>query len=268
MEESGTSLVMAYITLYGLKILGSIAIYFIGKWVIGLAGILVTKFIGRSSLDETLSKFLVKVVNVILWVILIIAILNNLGVDTTSFVALFGAAGLAIGLAFKDTFSNIGAGILLMFFKPFKVGDFISAAGEMGSVDEINIFSTILTTPDNKQIIIPNSGIVGGNITNFSAKDTRRVDFVFGIGYDDDLKLAKSVLEEIVNADERVLKDPAAFVAVGELADSSVNFTVRVWANSSDYWGVHFDTIEKVKLAFDEKGISIPYPQVDMHTKS
>ena len=268
MEESGTSLVMAYITLYGLKILGSIAIYFIGKWVIGLVGILVTKFIGRSSLDETLSKFLVKVVNVILWVILIIAILNNLGVDTTSFVALFGAAGLAIGLAFKDTFSNIGAGILLMFFKPFKVGDFISAAGEMGSVDEINIFSTILTTPDNKQIIIPNSGIVGGNITNFSAKDTRRVDFVFGIGYDDDLKLAKSVLEEIVNADERVLKDPAAFVAVGELADSSVNFTVRVWANSSDYWGVHFDTIEKVKLAFDEKGISIPYPQVDMHTKS
>ena len=268
MGEDIMNTIMTYITIYGFKILGSLAIFFIGRWVVGIVSLLVIKMMSKSNVDETLTKFLSKVISGILLIFVLLAALNNLGVDTTSFVAMFGAAGLAIGLAFKDTFSNIGAGVLLIFFRPFKVGDFISAAGEMGSVEEINIFSTLLTTPDNKQIIIPNGGIVGGNITNFSAKSTRRVDFVFGIGYDDDLKLAKSILEEIVNNDERVLKEPAPFVAVGELADSSVNFTVRIWAKSEDYWGVHFDTIEKVKLTFDEKGISIPYPQMDMHTKN
>ena len=195
----------------------------------------------------------------------ILAALSNLGVNTTSFIAVLGAAGLAVGLAFQGTLSNIGAGVLLIFFRPFKVGDFIQAAGESGVVEEINLFSVLLKTGDNKQIIIPNSSIIGGNITNFSAKDTRRVDFTFGIGYEDDLKLAKETLEEIVNSDERVLKDPAPFVAVSELAESSVNFVVRVWVKSADYWGVYFDTLERVKLTFDEKGISIPYPQMDVH---
>jgi len=268
MEENSIDLIMAYVTLYSFKVLGSLVIFFIGKWVVKVIVSIATKIMSRSSLDETLANFLSKVIRGVLFVIVVLAALNNLGVDTTSFVAMFGAVGLAIGLAFKDTFSNIGAGVLIIFFRPFKVGDYIAAAGEMGTVEAINIFSTLLLTPDNKQIIIPNDGIIGGNITNFSAKSTRRVDFVFGIGYDDDLKLAKSTLEEIVNADKRILEDPAPFVAVGELADSSVNFTVKVWVKSEDYWGIHFDTIEKVKLTFDEKGISIPYPQVDIHTKN
>ena len=267
MNNGSFDTIMTYITLYGFRILAAVVIFFIGRWAVKLIATLTYKMMVKSNMDETLSKFLSKVISGILLIIVFLAALNKLGVDTTSFVAMFGAAGLAIGLAFKDTFSNIGAGVLLVFFKPFKVGDFIAASGEMGSVEEITIFSTLLTTPDNKQIIIPNGGIIGGNITNFSAKETRRVDFVFGIGYDDDLKLAKTVLEEVVKDDSRVLKDPAPFVAVGELADSSVNFTVRIWAKSSDYWGVHFDTIEKVKLAFDKKGISIPYPQMDIHTK-
>ena len=267
MEENTMDLIMTYVTLYSFNILGSLAIFFIGKWVVSVIILVVIKMMNKSNLDETLGKFLTKIISGILLIIVVLAALNNLGVNTTSFVAMFGAAGLAIGLAFKDTFSNIGAGVLLIFFKPFKAGDFISAGGEMGSVEEINVFSTLLLTPDNKQIIIPNGGIIGGNITNFSAKSTRRVDFVFGIGYDDDLKLAKSTLEEIVNADVRVLQEPAPFIAVGELADSSVNFTVRVWAKSEDYWGIHFDTIEKVKLTFDDRGISIPYPQMDVHKK-
>jgi len=268
MEDGTVNLIMTYVTLYSFKIIGTLAIFFIGKWIVKVIVSIVTKIMNKSNLDETLANFLSKVIRGVLLVIVLLAALNNLGVDTTSFVAMFGAAGLAIGLAFKDTFSNIGAGVLIIFFRPFKVGDYISAAGEMGTVEAINIFSTLLLTPDNKQIIIPNGGIIDGNITNFSAKSTRRVDFVFGIGYDDDLKLAKSTLEEIVNADERILKDPTPFVAVGELADSSVNFTVKVWAKSEDYWGIHFDTIEKVKLTFDEKGISIPYPQMDVHTKN
>ncbi|HIP01972.1 MAG TPA: mechanosensitive ion channel [Sulfurospirillum arcachonense] len=268
MEENTIDLIMTYVTSYSFKILGSFVIFFVGKWLVRIIVSIIIKLMSKSSLDKTLANFLSKVIKSVLFVIVVLAALNNLGVDTTSFVALFGAAGLAIGLAFKDTFSNIGAGVLIIFFRPFKVGDYISAAGEMGTVEAINIFSTLLVTPDNKQIIIPNGGIIDGNITNFSAKSIRRVDFVFGIGYDDDLKLAKSTLEEIVNADKRVLKDPAPFVAVGELADSSVNFTVKVWAKSEDYWGIHFDTIEKVKLTFDEKGISIPYPQMDIHTKN
>ena len=268
MEENNIDLIMTYVTLYGFKILGSFVIFFLGKWLVGIVVSIITKIMSKSSLDKTLANFLLKVIRGVLFVIVVLAALDNLGVDTTSFVAMFGAAGLAIGLAFKDTFSNIGAGVLIIFFRPFKVGDFISAAGETGTVEEINIFSTLLLTPDNKQIIIPNDGIIGGNIINFSAKSTRRVDFVFGIGYDDDLKLAKSTLEDIIKADKRVLKEPAPFVAVGELADSSVNFTVKAWAKSEDYWGIHFDTIEKVKLTFDEKGISIPYPQMDIHTKS
>jgi len=201
-------------------------------------------------------------------IFVVLAALSKLGVDTNSFVAILAAAGLAIGLAFQGALSNIGAGVMIIFFKPFRIGDFIEAGGTMGTVEDINIFNTLFKTADNKVVIVANSNIISGNITNFSAKDTRRVDMTFGIGYDDDLKLAKQTLIDIINADERVLKEPAPFVAVSELADSSVNFVVRAWVNSSDYWGVHFDTIENVKTTFDEKNISIPYPQMDIHTKS
>ena len=247
---------MDLITMYALKIVISLLIFFIGKKLASWISSILLKLMQRSNVDETLAKFFSNIVYGLLIVVVILATLSNLGINTTSFVAILGAAGLAIGLAFKDTFANVGAGVLIVFFRPFKIGDFIEASGEMGSVEEINLFSTILKTGDNKQIIIPNSSIIGGNITNFSTKDTRRVDFVFGIGYEDDLKLAKSTLEEIVSSDERSLKEPAPFVAVSELADSSVNFVVRVWVKSGDYWGLYFDTIEKVKLTFDEKGIS------------
>ena len=259
---------MEYISLYAIRIVGSILIFFVGKWVAKVVTSLVVRAMQKSNLDETLRKFLDDIVYGLLIVVVVLAALNNLGVNTTSFVAILGAAGLAVGLAFKDTFSNIGAGVLLIVFRPFTVGNFVQVAGESGVVEEINLFSVMMKTGDNKQIIIPNSSIIGNNITNFSAKETRRVDFVFGIGYDDDLKLAKATLEEIINADERVLKDPATFVAVSELADSSVNFVVRAWVKSSDYWGVYFDTLEKVKLTFDEKNISIPYPQMDVHSQN
>jgi len=259
---------MDLITIYAVKIVVSLLIFFVGKKLASWGTNICVKLMQRANMDETLAKFLSNIIYGLLLVVIVLAALSNLGINTTSFVAILGAAGLAVGLAFKDTVANIGAGVLLIFFRPFKVGDFIQAAGETGIVEEINLFSVMMKTGDNKQIIIPNSSIIGGNITNFSAKDTRRVDFVFGIGYDDDLKLAKATLQEIIDSDERVLKDPATFVAVSELADSSVNFVVRAWVNSSDYWGVYFDTLEKVKLTFDERNISIPYPQMDIHTQN
>ena len=250
---------------YGLRIIGAIAIFVIGKWVAKKLSGLIKTLMDRGEIDTTLSEFIASIIDILLLVVVILAAINNLGIDTTSFIAILGAAGLAIGLALQGTFGNIGAGVILILFRPFEVGDFISAGGESGTVESITLFNTTLLTPDNKVILIPNSAVASGNITNFSKKETRRVDFVFGIGYYDDLKLAKATLQEIIDADPRILKDPGSFIGVGELADSSVNFTVRVWVKASDYWGVHFDTTEKVKLTFDEKGISIPYPQMDVH---
>jgi len=261
-------MVIQYGAEYGIKIIGAIAIFVIGKWVAKKLSGLVKKLMDRGEIDSTLSAFIASIVDIILMIVVVLAAVNNLGIDTTSFIALLGAAGLAIGLALQGTFGNIGSGVILILFRPFEVGDFISAGGESGTVEAITLFNTTLLTPDNKVILIPNAAVAGGNITNFSAKEERRVDFVFGIGYDDDLKLAKSTLQDIVDADDRILKDPASFIGVGELGDSSVNFTVRVWVKASDYWGVHFDTTEKVKLTFDDKGISIPYPQMDIHTQS
>jgi small conductance mechanosensitive channel len=251
---------------YGIKVIGAIAIFVIGKWVAKKLTGLIKKLMERGEIDTTLSAFIASVIDILLMVVVVLAAINNLGIDTTSFIAILGAAGLAIGLALQGTFGNIGAGVILILFRPFEVGNFVSVAGESGTVEAITLFNTTLLTPDNKVILIPNSAVASGNITNFSKKEERRVDFVFGIGYDDDLKLAKATLQEIIDADARILKDPASFIGVGELADSSVNFTVRVWVKAADYWGVHFDTIEKVKLTFDEKGISIPYPQMDIHT--
>jgi small conductance mechanosensitive channel len=255
------------LTTYSIKIIIGLLIFIIGKQIAKYLQKLIIKSFEKSNTDKTLANFLSDVSYGIMLVLIVLTALGQLGVETTSFIAILGAAGLAIALAFQSTLSNISSGVMIIFFRPFKIGDFVDAGEEMGTVEEINIFNTILKTPDNKVIIIGNSNIIGGNITNFSIKDTRRVDFVFGIGYDDDLKLAKKTLLKIVKADTRVLADPKPFVAVGELADSSVNFTVRVWAKSEDYWGVHFDTIEKVKTTFDEKNISIPYPQLDTHAK-
>ncbi len=250
---------------YGLKILGALAIFVFGKWIAKALTRVVKKAMEHAKVEATLVSFVGSMVYILLMIVVILAALNNLGVNTTSFVAVMGAAGLAIGLALQGTLSNVGAAVLLILFRPFKVGDFVEAGGTAGVVEEINMFSTIFKTGDNKVVIVPNSSVIGGNIVNYSAKETRRVDWTFGIGYDDDLKLAKKTLEEILKADERIHSDPTPFVAVSELADSSVNFVCRAWVDTPDYWGVYFDTTEKVKLVFDEKGISIPYPQMDVH---
>jgi small conductance mechanosensitive channel len=250
---------------YGMRIVGALVIFIIGRWVAKGIARMVKKLMMRGNTDPMLIGFVRNLVYFLVLVFVILAALNNLGIQTTSFVAILGAAGLAVGLALQGTLSNFGAGVLLILFKPFKVGDYVEAGGTSGVVEKVSIFSTWLRTPDNKQVIAPNSGVIGGNITNYTAKDTRRVDLVFGIGYEDDLKRAKDELMAILQADERVLKDPAPQVAVLELADSSVNFAVRPWVKTDDYWDVYFDVTEKVKRTFDDRGISIPFPQRDVH---
>ena len=197
-----------------------------------------------------------------------ISVLGMLGIEMTSFIALLGAAGLAVGMALSGTFQNFAGGVMILIFKPFKVGDFIDAQGYMGVVKEIQIFVTILTTGDNKTIIIPNGGLSNSSMVNFSTQENRRVDWSFGIGYGDDLDKAKGIIQKLIDADERILKEPASLIVLGELADSSVNITVRAWANASDYWGIFFDMNEKVYHAFNNGGINIPFPQMDVHVKN
>jgi small conductance mechanosensitive channel len=245
----------------------AIVIFIVGKMLAKWIANKSVKVLSLSSeINDTLAKFLSSVIYGALLVVVVISALGQVGVETTSFIAIVGALGLAIGLSFKDTLSNISAGVMIAVFQPIRLGEFVEAGGEAGTVEDINIFNTVLKTGDNKTIIIGNAKIIGGNIINYSRKDTRRVELIFGIGYDDDLKLAKETILEILNNDERVLHEPSEpFVAVKELADSSVNIVTRAWVKSGDYWGVHFDTLEKVKLTFDKKGISIPYPQMDIH---
>ncbi len=250
---------------YGLKIIGALLIFMIGKWVARRIQRLVVGIMKRNDVDETLVSFIESIVYIMLMIVVVLAAINALGVQTTSFIAILGAAGLAVGLALQGTLGNVGSGVLLISFRPFKVGDFVTVGGETGTVAGMSIFATTLHTLDNKVVIVPNSAVSGGNITNFSARETRRIDLTFGIGYGDDLKLAKSTLEGIMHDDPRVLADPEPFVGVSELGDSSVNFVFRPWVKSEDYWDVYFQMIEKVKLTFDEKGISIPYPQMDIH---
>jgi len=253
---------------YGIKVIGAILIFIIGKWLAHLLTNLFRKGLEKAETDVTLVKFLGNLVYFGLLVLVIIAALGTLGVNTTSFAAIVGAAGLAVGLALQQNFSNFGAGVVILFLRPFKVGDFVEAGGAVGSVEAIGIFNTTIKTGDNKVIIVPNSNIISANIINYSKEPIRRIDLVIGVGYEDDLKLVKSTLMDILNEDERILKDPEAGVALAELADSSVNFNVRPWVKSEDYWNVRSDLLEKIKLTFDEKGISIPYPQMDIHTKS
>ncbi len=250
---------------WGIKIVGAIAIYIIGKWIAGLLTNLFRKMLEKSDTDVTLVKFLGDLVYFGLIVLVILAALGTLGVDTTSFAAILAAAGLAIGLALQGNISNFGAGVMILFLKPFKVGDFVEAGGATGVVDQIGIFNTTFKTGDNRIVIVPNSNIIGGNITNYSREAIRRIDLVIGVGYEDDLKLVKSTLEEILNNHPKVLKDPAPAVALAELADSSVNFNVRPWVKSEDYWAVRSELLETIKTTFDEKGINIPYPQLDVH---
>jgi len=260
-------LVNDYALPWGINILMALVIFVIGRWVVRLIVGLIAKLMKKANVDTILIGFVSSIVNAVLLLFVIIAALDQLGVNTTSFIALIGAAGLAVGLALQGSLQNFAAGVLLIIFRPFKVGDFIEAGGTAGVVEEIGVFSTRMKTGDNREIIVPNGGIFGGTITNFSARDTRRIDMVFGIGYGDDIRKAKEVIQSIIDADERILKDPAPLIAVGELADSSVNFNVRPWVASGDYWAVRFDLNEKIKLAFDDAGISIPFPQMDVHVQ-
>jgi len=259
------TLLETYVIPWGIKLFFALAIFIVGRIVVSVVVKFVGKIMRSRNMDDMLAGFLLAILRWVLLLFVVIAALSQLGIDTTSLIALLGAAGLAIGLSLQSSLSNFASGVMLIIFRPFTKGDFVEAGGAMGVIDKISIFTTTLTTPDNKEVIVPNGAIIGGNITNFSARATRRVDMVFGISYDDDLLKAKKLLQEIIDADPRVLKEPAPVIALGALNDSSVDFLVRPWARSEDYWSLLWDTTEKVKLKFDEAGISIPYPQMDVH---
>jgi small conductance mechanosensitive channel len=250
---------------YGLKLLLALATLVVGFWVIKLILKAVKRSMIKGNVDETLRQFLTAIVSIALKVMLVISVISMLGVEMTSFVAVLAAAGFAIGMALSGSLQNFAGGVMIVLFKPFKVGDFIEAQGFMGTVRQIHIFNTILKTPDNRTIIIPNGGLSTGAMTNFSTEPQRRVDFTFGIGYGDDIDKARNVINSLIAAEERILQDPAPFVAVSKLNDSSVDFVVRVWVEAANYWGVFFDMTENVKKAFDKNSISIPFPQTDVH---
>lgn len=250
---------------YGINIVLALLILIIGTWIARMITKSLTKLMNVRNVDATLVKFSSGLVKAVLYIFVIIAAIDKAGIESTSFVAILGAAGLAVGFALQGSLSNFAAGVMLIIFKPIKVGDFVEAAGVMGIIEEVGIFVTTLKTGDNKTIYVPNSQMSGGVITNYSVKDTRRVDMEFGIGYSDDIDKARSVILEILSNDTRVLQDPKPVVVVGTLADSSVNFKVRPWVNAADYWGVYFDTTENIKKKFDENNISIPFPQTDVH---
>jgi small conductance mechanosensitive channel len=248
-----------------MKVVAAVIIFIVGRWVaIGITNF-IKKLMNKSGTDQTLINFVGHLSYVALLAFVIIAALNQLGIQTASFIAVIGAAGLAIGLALQGSLSNFAAGVLMIIFKPFKSGDYIEGAGVAGTAEEINIFTTQLKTPDNKTIIIPNSKLMRDNITNYTMKGTRRVNMVFGIGYEDDIDKARDIIQDIIGQDKRVLKEPESMVAVSELAESSVNFVVRAWTLSDDYSKFYFDTLEAVKKRFDAEGISIPFPQRDVH---
>ena len=263
--EQYLELMTNFIVTYGMKLIGAAVALIIGLWVISMIMNRFKAVMTKRDVDPSLVPFLISVLGISMRVALIISVAGMVGIEMTSFVAILGAAGLAVGLALQGTLQNFAGGVIILLLKPFKVGDFVDVGGHMGTVKEIQIFTTIMVTPDNKVIIIPNGGLANASITNFSAMPTRRVDFSFGIGYGDDFEKAKSLIKGLIDADSRILKDPEPFVRVGELADSSVNITTRVWVNSADYWAVHFDMIENVKKTFDKEGVSIPYPQMDVH---
>lgn len=243
----------------------AVAVLIIGFFIVKRITKLVGRALDKKDFDESLKKFLMSLVSNTLRILVVITALGQLGVEMTSFVALIGAAGLAIGMAFSGTLGNFAGGVMILIFRPYKVGDYVSAQGEEGIVDEIQIFNTILLTLDNKTVIVPNGAMANGNITNFTAQERRRVDFTVGIGYGDDYRTAKELLEKFIAEDDKILKDPAPFIGLGELADSSVNLTLRVWAKTEDYWDVHFEMNRKIYEQFDQAGLNIPFPQMDVH---
>ena len=250
---------------YGPKLIGAIVVWILGGWVIKMLVRGFKKLLDKRDVDDSLKPFLGTLVGTLLKIMLVISVLSMLGIEMTSFIAILGAAGLAVGMALSGTLQNFAGGVMILLFKPFKVEDVIEAQGFLGKVSEIQIFNTILKTPDNKTIIIPNGGLATGPMINYTTEAQRRVDWTFGIGYGDDADQAKTVIKALCDEDSRILKDPELFIAVSELADSSVNFAVRAWVKGEDYWDVYFDLNEKVYKTFDQKGLNIPYPQMDVH---
>ena len=249
----------------GSKILLAIVVFLVGRWIVRRLNKLLAKILEKRHVEASLSTFVKSLVNITLTLLLIIVVIGVLGIETSSFIALFASAGVAIGMALSGTLQNFAGGVMIKLFKPFKVGDTIEAQGQSGTVREIQIFNTILATPDNKIIIIPNGGLSTGLMKNYSREATRRVDWEFGIAYGDDYTKAKAVIARLLDADGRVLKDPAYFIALTSLGESSVNIVVRAWVNAGDYWGVYFDMNEKVYKTFAEENLNIPFPQLDVH---
>ena len=250
---------------FGLQLLIALAIFIVGRMVARMIQKGIRRMMRAQEMDKILETFVSNLAYWTMMIFVIIAAINQVGIQTTSLIAVMGAAGLAIGLALQGSLSNFAAGVLIVIFRPYRVGDWVEAAGISGSVEQVQILTTILKTGDNKQIIVPNSQIMDSIITNYSANDTRRVDLTIGVSYDDDLDKVRATIQALVDADERILKDPACTIAVAALADSSVNFTVRPWVKTADYWGVMFDLTEAIKKRFDEEGISFPFPQQDVH---
>jgi len=266
--EQVLNTIYSYLVTYGLKIIAALVIFIVGRWVAKFLSKLVKKGMIKANVDETLAGFTQNLCYIALLAFVIIAALKKLGVPMTEFTVVVGAAGLAIAFALQGSLANFASGVMLIIFKPFKAGDFVEAGGKAGTVQKIQIFNTILNSPDNVRIIIPNGQVTGGNIMNYTVNGTRRIDLVVGVSYEDDLKKAQQVIEKIISSDERILKEPVYTIAVSELGDSSVNFVVRPWVNVADYWAVRFDITEKIKLALDKNGITIPYPQRDIHMKT
>ena len=263
--EEIAQLITEFATTYGIKFLTAIVVFWIGLKVVKFLCKGMEKWFNHAEFDEALESFILSLTGMLLKVVLVITCAGIAGIPTTSLVAILGAAGLAVGLALSGTLQNFAGGVLLLILKPFKIGDVIEAEGHTGKVISIQIFNTVLNTPDNKRIILPNGPVATGAIVNYSAEEKRRVDFVFGIGYDDDIEKARGIIRGLIDADDRIDKDPEPVIVLSELGDSAVNLTVRVWADAPHYWGITFDLNENVKAAFDAENISFPYPQTDVH---
>ncbi|MEN8177301.1 MAG: mechanosensitive ion channel domain-containing protein [Pseudomonadota bacterium] len=265
MEISLDTILNTYLIPWGTKIILALLVFIIGKWLARLLTKTLEKVMTRGKVDQMLVSFLGNIAYAALLAVVVLAALEQLGVNTTSAMAILATAGLAVGLALKDSLSSFAAGVMLIIFRPFKLGDFIDAGGVAGVVEEIRIFHTMLKTGDNREVTMPNAQIYGGTIINFSTRETRRIDLVIGIGYDDDIKKARDIINDVLAANDTILKTPAPTVMLLELGASSVDFAVRPWVKSGDYWTTRADVMEAIKAAFDKEGVSIPYPQQDLH---
>ena len=257
--------IMEMVSLYGVKIITAVIVFIVGRWVAKGVRALVVRVMNKAKIDPILVGFTSNIAYIALLAFVVLAALGQLGIQTTSFIAILGAAGLAIGLALQGSLANFAAGFLMVIFRPFNVGDYIEGAGMEGTVEQIQIFTTTLVTLDNKTVIIPNAKLTEDNIVNYTVKGIRRVDLVFGIGYGDDIDKARQIIDDVLGKDKRILNDPAIQISVAELGDSSVNFVVRPWVKCDDYWDVYMDTTENIKKGFDAGGINIPFPQRDVH---